>query len=372
MARQRHLKASQSRTNESKSIRANKKPTSQQRPRIKRDATNSRLQYQPIDQTQQSFRLLRLYPGREKDPIRCDMFNAVISDWSGKYTAGSYVWGSKSHRKRIFVNGRHFYVTSNLYDFLCACRFHHQVHHLILWIDAICIDQKSVYERNHQVSIMAKIYQGAGCTYSWLGHTKDGSDWLFSALNDAAVRELFQQIEQDRTSPDRHVSVDDWKFIKQTLEGISKLASREYWTRIWIVQEVILSSNVIFLCGVQALSWKDIPFGIVEVLERQPQLLLLDVEGLPQSLDFSTIFSIHRAKEWVVRKRNAGLYYVHLIFGHLNCGIPHDSIYALLGMVASSNKQARDFQVDYTLSVPELTIKVLEHFEYPVPLTLLA
>lgn len=48
----------------------------------------------------------------------------------------------------------------------------------MFWIDALCIDQENLAERNHQVTQMGKIYASAYRVVSWLGwwdHTLDSS-----------------------------------------------------------------------------------------------------------------------------------------------------------------------------------------------------
>jgi hypothetical protein len=43
----------------------------------------------------------------------------------------------------------------------------------MMWIDAICIDQSDLQEKNQQVHMMGRIYQEASCTDIWLGDPKD-------------------------------------------------------------------------------------------------------------------------------------------------------------------------------------------------------
>lgn len=40
----------------------------------------------------------------------------------------------------------------------------------VLWIDALCINQKDVTERGHQVGIMHEIYRNTQKNLIWLGH----------------------------------------------------------------------------------------------------------------------------------------------------------------------------------------------------------
>jgi hypothetical protein len=42
----------------------------------------------------------------------------------------------------------------------------------LLWIDALCIDQENVIERNHQVQQMGEIFSRASNVLAWLGSNR--------------------------------------------------------------------------------------------------------------------------------------------------------------------------------------------------------
>jgi len=58
-----------------------------------------------------------------------------------------------------------------------------------LWIDAICINQNSHTERNHQVRLMADIYGSANVVLIWLQSTGENADVVraFKLLHAAAT-----------------------------------------------------------------------------------------------------------------------------------------------------------------------------------------
>lgn len=103
-----------------------------------------------------------------------------------RYTALSYTWGDQNNPKEISLNGQPFYVGHNLYMALRRCQA--MSCHLApgpdtettpydrptgdgqgqvvstgmpLWIDAICINQADINEREAQVKLMARIYSQA-------------------------------------------------------------------------------------------------------------------------------------------------------------------------------------------------------------------
>ena len=77
--------------------------------------------------------------------------------------------GAADEHKSIKIDGKLFSVHQNLYCFLrTAIRSHSEEW---LWIDALCIDQGNLNERNHQVGMMGSIYAQARKTlvYGSLG-----------------------------------------------------------------------------------------------------------------------------------------------------------------------------------------------------------
>lgn len=45
-----------------------------------------------------------------------------------------------------------------------------------MWADAVCINQKDLEERSHQVALMGDIYSGAGEIFIWLGNSISEAD----------------------------------------------------------------------------------------------------------------------------------------------------------------------------------------------------
>jgi hypothetical protein len=139
--------------------------------------------YQPINKSSRDIRLLNLHRGEWQDDIECEL-HVVSLDEKPKYEALSYTWGSGSSTKPIFVNSNEVRVTVNLEAALRHIRNANQSH--TLWIDALCINQKDVAEKTHQVALMAEIYKGCTHCYAWLGCPGE-------------------YLERDRRSPDETV-----------------------------------------------------------------------------------------------------------------------------------------------------------------------
>ena len=115
----------------------------------------------------QEFRLVELQPNSLSDPIRCILRAYSFDSNPPSYTALSYTWGPKVKHEIIELNGACFPVGRSLWTFLEQMRL--QSRFGMYWIDAVCIDQESVLERNHQVQMMRQIYSNAHSVSIWLG-----------------------------------------------------------------------------------------------------------------------------------------------------------------------------------------------------------
>jgi hypothetical protein len=138
------------------------------------------------------------------------------------YTAISYMWGSAIETADILVNESPFPVTLNLLGLLEELTA--QAHGGWLWIDAICIDQNSIAERNHQVALMDRIYSKADYVFVWLGLPTDNMIKAYSIL--------------------MNPKLSDYRFKLQDTKGFVEICEHPYWKRAWIVQEFILAPSV--------------------------------------------------------------------------------------------------------------------------------
>ena len=109
------------------------------------------------------------------------------------FSALSYVWGEFSTPPKVLAcNGAaRLAISDNCYDALCALRRRHSP--ITVWVDAVCINQADLREREAQIPLMDQIYQWALPVYIWLGPGNDLSDSVFDGLAAAslACRYLF-------------------------------------------------------------------------------------------------------------------------------------------------------------------------------------
>lgn len=206
-------------------------------------------------------RLLRLRPGEFCDPIRVALLatHIPIGDKTKRYAlaepstwvyyeALSYAWGLTSNQKAILVDNaagdaNTILVTENLEIALRHLR--RPAESRTLWIDAVCIDQNNIEERNQQVSMMGNVYARASQVLVWLGPEENDSDHAMELLQylgervdaDPSTKSL-RVSDLGRGEPelaDRNVVLP---FDERALHSIAHLLTRPWFERLWVRQEV--------------------------------------------------------------------------------------------------------------------------------------
>ena len=125
--------------------------------------------------------MLHLLPNRDKHTVlKCHLREASL-DVSITFEAISYTWGSSNNRVGIDWDEESVPGTRNCDQVLRRLRLPNAPR--ILWIDALCINQLDIDERNQQVQIMGQIYQTAERVLIWLGPATADSDIALDFLS---------------------------------------------------------------------------------------------------------------------------------------------------------------------------------------------
>jgi hypothetical protein len=159
----------------------------------------SQYHYSPLSPKDDSIRLLRLMPHKDRNAeIHCELVEYVLEESSGThlYEALSYVWGNPKEPLPIFIHGSRFEVTSNLHTALTHLRNHSLDR--TLWIDAICIDQENPVEKAHQIQFMAMVYSQAYRVLVWLGKGASDSDLVFKEIQNENAKRSTSALDDKR------------------------------------------------------------------------------------------------------------------------------------------------------------------------------
>jgi hypothetical protein len=126
---------------------------------------------------------------------------------------------------------------------------------------------------------MKDIYANAEHARAWLGSAEDGSDEAIAELSRVGdtmietrlVESIIEFSKLSTSETQRHEELDSKirhgmaPFVESALQDFSRtlsfvtkateLLSREYWKRVWILQEIIVSSSIVFQCGNSTISF---------------------------------------------------------------------------------------------------------------------
>jgi hypothetical protein len=114
-----------------------------------------------------SFRILQLQPGSTDDAVFFILLPATLSDDELRTTseAISYAWAVTTLTHEIYYQdpaanqSRCLKVTASCYNALESLRLPSQPRDI--WVDAVCIRQMDLEERNLQVGLIRAVYSGA-------------------------------------------------------------------------------------------------------------------------------------------------------------------------------------------------------------------
>ncbi|KAK0610783.1 heterokaryon incompatibility protein-domain-containing protein [Immersiella caudata] len=276
-----------------------------------------------LNTSKQQIRLLTVSPGQGEDTIVCCL-RTVDVEGTGEYEALSYAWGTASSGHSISVNSHNFEVGDNLFYALSHLRL--QDTDRVLWIDAICINQSDVSERNHQVQQMAEVYSRAKQVVAWLG--------LGNASSESAIGFLREAYTLGHLSRERLQDDERWVDLED-------LCDRDYWRRLWIVQEICLATRVVIVCGDEQVPWpylSDLRKARTHVWTKY----LSDGERA-----FMRSYPARIDQQRTNRQKNGAVLWVLLEnFQDSACKDFHDRVYGLLAL--STDCGNRGIPVDYS------------------------
>jgi len=175
----------------------------------------------------------------------------------------------------ISLNGSMAWITTNLYHALVYLQASFPEKYF--WIDALCIDQSSPDERNHQVAQMKTIFSGAREVIAWLGPEQYDVWRLFALIVDhnkgcrdaSSALASFSQDDPDTKDTSNDSDTEDTgkhrskgrgcsqRLDPGVMSAVQHLESLPSWDRVWIIQEIVVGRKVRLVCGNDLISWSD-------------------------------------------------------------------------------------------------------------------
>jgi hypothetical protein len=146
--------------------------------------------YDPIDCTSKGLRLIIVMAGEDSAPLMCTLIHEdLASQPLPMYETISYCWGNASVRDILVLNDTPISVPASAAAALRRIRLADSAR--TVWLDAVCINQNDISERNQQVAMMGDIYRGGSCNLIYLGEydINETMTGIKTILHDASERE---------------------------------------------------------------------------------------------------------------------------------------------------------------------------------------
>lgn len=253
------------------------------------------------------------------------------------YTAVSYVWGRAAASREIYLDGHAFAIRTNLWSCLdnltlLKTNSYHDTHWTHVWVDAICINQKDEKEKSQQVRAMSEVYSQAVEVSAWLGPQR--------------LPNYMQWREDIATT----VESSGWLLC----DNIDELAERPYWSRMWIIQELLLANHIRVHVGNISFDFHELSY---QVRGRQGA----NIQDLGQLLAYI------EAREPDNMDIQHPLHEILLRFKDCQCSDPRDKVFALLSLVNEQDQRVLGCCFsDYSLThdaVIVITLSYLRDFQ---------
>ena len=314
----------------------------------------------PLDASIQQIKLFKLSRASRAQTQDADL-HVTLSVWDltncPPFIALSYRWGSTKASRPVWINGRSHNIGRNLLDFLetyaslDSYKFREvfakaaissgsvDATSLYLWVDQLCIDQSSIYERNHQVRLMGKIFSSAASVVVWLGK------------NDHASAAAIDYIRNNQEAEEQALAATNVRWIpnqparavpgntKQSM-ALENLARNPYWNRLWVIQEFVVARYITVMCSSAYIHWPQLrDYSVM----RQG---FVEKDAMTRIINYRNAWSYPRLR---------GLMDTLVYFCDHLCKDPRDKVYGLLGLVATYAEYGSDTpEVDYSRSVEEV------------------
>ncbi|EYB28739.1 hypothetical protein SNK04_005230 [Fusarium graminearum] len=185
-------------------------------------------------------RILELLPAPREKALEGRLL-VVDVDKPPAYEALSYTWADASNDsslcQRIFIGhgNRALPITSSCHQGLRHLR--KELESVFIWVDSVCINQSDLEERSYQVAMMDDVFSRANVVHAYVGEDEYGN----SRKGTKAVP-LLQSITEPTRPPGR-------EFKNHAPAILDPFFQRPFFSRLWVVQEVLLARSVVLHCG---------------------------------------------------------------------------------------------------------------------------
>lgn len=190
-----------------------------------------------------------------------------------------------------------------------------------LWIDSICINQSLNAEKNHQLMLTSRIYQGATRVVVYLGEGTSDTDAAMKYIGD--IDDPSDYGIGDATSRYLQSAICD----SSSLDVFFKLP---WFHRVWVLQEITFAKQAIVVCGSRELDLQNFHTFYQWNVTNQT------VDTLPYSVQYATS-PIPEHGDWISYVERL----LEMLRDTRHCGAtdPRDKLYAILPLLGRGHDQ---------------------------------
>lgn len=277
---------------------------------------------------------------------------------------------SESARELRFIN-----------DFGCAELF---------WIDALCIDQDDIFEKQQQIPFMGQIYRQAQSCLVWLGEADEWSDsvldWMMEIVMDECLQSNYfsEDLESESKFRRRFQEILS-ETSNSVILGAQLFLTREWFQRVWTLQEAVLPEKVRYACGTRAGHFEGFLVAVcfmrragtqclTEILDQWDAMPALSPEILHVAVRMNqeTVKRLSRLFEYrqlTKTGRKLSFLAARTLSSGTQASVLHDHVYGILGLTHGFQETLGDteldFQINYQQSVEQVyvltTAFVIQH-----------
>jgi hypothetical protein len=178
---------------------------------------------------------------------------SLVTEGPVWYTALSYVWGAPLFDQTIWLDEGSVQILNSLAGALRHLRLKDRS--VFVWTDQVCINQQDLAEKGQQIPLMRMIYMHATNTLIWLGDD-DNEDPV-------GAFDLMETVYARLQGTDAQVTPADFSRLDfppvqdQVWWDLRQLLRRPWFSRLWTIQEAVLSRHLFVKCGHASACWDD-------------------------------------------------------------------------------------------------------------------
>ncbi|KAF2679081.1 hypothetical protein K458DRAFT_408347 [Lentithecium fluviatile CBS 122367] len=306
-------------------------------------------------------RVLELFPGEDDAPLSGSVYQMNLAKVR-PYFALSYVWGPAMKSYQLKTTQGNIPLTASLAAALKRIRKGNES--IYVWVDAICINQNDDHEKAIQIRMLPRIFHSAEVVLGWIGDQSEDSSKAIQTLLQICTLEICPKDWPDNLPQ----TPGNWRNgVPPSDDGIwwaiRDLFKREWFSRVWVIQEVVLAWDMRLICGEYEVDWEDIVTALGICMDNNAELLGPDSylrQILPSLKPAYTLGSTRRAFEDKRLSKRFDLLSLLDIFQYAKSSKECDKLFAMLGIACDSSDSI--FDPDYSSPLENVVCRYAQEF----------